>query len=409
MIRCEICHYTKTFDIKPPDTSCPECGCRDDGDPAFRVFQFAVPMAFRTDLSWGKDAMDDSEILTTGVSTAAETDQQPFASVPHTNSEISMSQGGRVYRVNNRRGLSFTGALGMTSNGNIRLNNQWIDERFQPENNFVATGPAEKIAIVAPKTTDVLRIRPLAVAPGLLLDPLASAGIRGAYYSASFILRFVAAQELDADPDEFDISDVRVDKLNDGTRVGVIIINDHLANGAGFTAWLGTNWAKILHTSVNPTAASDTFAGMLFSKSHRDHCDSSGYDCLKNYRNMAYHGLLDWRLGVSLLRAMSSCSFMVGLDGNFGMPDLDGWMNFAFRLRASFCRSFSASVPRDFGPLPGFEIGNKQVLVIHPLWNPKNPIGLLAEAMASADQTRIQTMDTFNMLRREGWSYRKLI
>lgn len=409
MIRCESCHYTKTFDSKPPDTSCPECGCRDDGDPAFRVFQFAVPMAFRTDLSWGKDAMDDAEILTTGVSTAAEPDQQPFASVPLTNSEISLSQGGRVYRVNNRRGLSFTGALGTTSIGSVRLDNQWIDERFQPEINFAATGPAEKIAIVSPKTTDVLRIRPVAVAPGLLLDPLASAGIRAAYYSASFILRFVAAEELDVDPDEFDISDVRGDKLNDGTRIGEIIINDHLANGAGFTAWLGTNWAKILQASINPLAASNTFVGSLFSKDHRDHCRSSGYDCLNNYRNMAYHGLLDWRLGINLLRAMNSPTFACGLGGDFGIPDLDGWIDMALLLRASFCRSFSAATPRDFGPLPGFEVGNKQVIVIHPLWNPKNPVGLLAKAMASADQTKVRTMDTFNMLRREGWSYRKLI
>ena len=37
-------------------------------------------------------------------------------------------------------------------------------------------------------------------------DPLFSNGaIKGAYYSAAFILRAVAAEQLDADPEEFDV------------------------------------------------------------------------------------------------------------------------------------------------------------------------------------------------------------
>ncbi len=410
MSRCESCHYTKTFDSQPSDTLCPNCGCKTDDDPAFRVFQFAVPSAFRTDLSWGKDAQEDSDLLPTGASTAAETDQVACADIPSTNSAIALSEGGRVYRVNNRRGQLFRGGVGQTGFGSTRLDNQWIDDRYHQATglNFVLSGPIEELAIVAPKTTDVLRARPSAVTPGMIFDPLAGVGIKAAYYSGSFILRFVAAEELDVDPDEFDISDVRSVRLDDGTRVGEFIINDHLANGAGFTAWLGSNWETILREAVNPLAASNTFAGALFSKSHRDGCDAAGYDCLKNYRNMAYHGLLDWRLGISFLRSMSSAKFTCGLDGDFSLPDLEGWIDRAFSLRDSFCRSFNATASRDFGPLPGFEVGGKQVIVIHPLWNPRQPTGLLAQAMATADQNKVRTLDTFNMLRRQGWSYRRL-
>ena len=83
-----------------------------------------------------------------------------------------------------------------------------------------------------------LRIRPATVPPGILLDPLASVGVKSAYYSAAFILRVVSAERLDIDPDEFDISNVRQVELVDETKVGEIVINDHLANGAGFTAWI---------------------------------------------------------------------------------------------------------------------------------------------------------------------------
>ena len=54
-----------------------------------------------------------------------------------------------------------------------------------------------RIALAAPKTTDVLRIRPSSVLDGLTLDPLLShGGVKAAYYSAAFILRSVAAERL---------------------------------------------------------------------------------------------------------------------------------------------------------------------------------------------------------------------
>ena len=272
---------------------------------------------------------------------------------------------------------------------------------------FTQEAVAEAVAIVAPKTTDVLRVRPATVSPGLLLDPLASAGIKAAYYSAAFILRFVAAEELDIDPDELDISNVRQIQLANGTRAGEIIINDHLANGAGFTAWIEGNLAKILGTATSVNAPRNTFIGALLSDDHRMRCDSSGYDCLQNYRNMAFHGLLDWRLGVSLLRSLQSPAFNCALDGVHSLPDLHGWFDLATTLRDSFCRSFNTT-SRVFGPLPGLEVGGRQVIIVHPLWDMAKPAGLLAEAKLTCTQGEVRTLDTFNLLRRQGWAYRSL-
>ena len=73
-----------------------------------------------------------------------------------------------------------------------------------------------------------------------------------------------------------------------------------------------------------------------------------------------------------------------------------------------FCNSFPAR-PREFDQLPGFELGSRQVVVIHPVWNSHSPDGLLAEAIASSDHpSGPQTLDTFNLLRRLGWSYQSL-
>lgn len=409
MSRCERCHYTATSEGPPQDGDCPECGCSVLDDPPFRLFQFTVPLAFRTSLSKGRDALEEEEILATGVSTVAESDPQPCRPVAHTNSAIAYSGAGRVYRVNNRRGLLFRGALGTTLRRNLRLDHQWIDHRFQADDGLVFTpqDATESLAIVAPKTTDMLRIRPGSVPPGLVLDPLASAGVKAAYYSAAFILRFVAAEELDVDPDELDISNVRQVELPSGTKAGEIIINDHLANGAGFTAWLESNWRAVLDTATSLNEPRNTTIGALISEDHKIACDSSGYDCLRNYRNMAFHGLLDWRLGISFLRSLHSPGFACGLDGDFSLPELDGWLDLAARLRDSFTRSFNTAA-RDFGPLPGFEVGGRQVIIIHPLWDLVQPTGLLERATEACGPGEVRALDTFNLMRRQGWAYRSL-
>ena len=411
MQRCERCHFTKTTDDEPDNEFCPECGCDKNGErTAFRVYQFAVPLGFRTSMHPGRDAKDEDDLLAMGTASVAESEPQPCNNVPATNSAIAYSSAGRVYRVNDRSGELFTGQLGTTNRNGEVLESQWIDERFQDVDGiaFSPVSPPESLALASPKTTDVLRIRPASVAVGLCLDPLASSGaIKAAYYSAAFILRSLAAEMIDTDPDEFDVSNVRQVELATGQRAGEIVLSDHLANGSGYVSWVHNNWADVLARATSDGEPENTFIGALTSASHRQNCDSAGYDCLRQYRNMRFHGLLDWRLGLSLLRAISDDTFACGLDHDFITPDLEGWKNFARERRDAFCSTFGCS-PRDFGPLPGFVVGTYQVLIVHPLWDTHSPQGLLAEAHATASPSPPKHLDTFNLLRRESWSYQSL-
>ena len=108
--------------------------------------------------------------------------------------------------------------------------------------------------------------------------------MKAAYYSAAFIIRAAAADRLDIDPEELDISNVRRFELPDGSFAGEIIINDHLANGAGFTRWIGAHWRELLDSIVRPEAGS--LGAAFVSPAHRSECDSSCPDCLRHYRNM---------------------------------------------------------------------------------------------------------------------------
>lgn len=412
MLRCQRCQYTDISDQLIEKTECPQCqATTEDG---FRVFKWAVPLAFRTSLNQGEDAKTEYDILITGAASIAESQPLDFDLVENTNTQIAFSNSGRVFRVNDNRGQLFTGAVGQATfgSGDELLNHQWIEKRFQKQQKgvkFKQTGDIENLAIISPKTTGVLRVKPAILPPGLCLDPLSfGSGVKAAFYSAAFIIRGVVAERLDIDPEELDISGLRQVTLEETEeKVGELVINDKLPNGSGFTKWLEEHWQEILQEIVNPNANSDTFAGSIISPQHRQKCDSSCYDCLQQYRNMNYHGLLDWRLGLSLIRVLENSNFQCGLDGDFSTPDLEKWMETATTLRNNFCQSFSC-IPEHFGSLPGFKVGNKTVIIVHPLWNLENPIGVLADAIATLEPDHIKYVDTFNLLRRSSWCYQKL-
>ena len=372
MLRCQRCQYIQTSIEEINEQNCPIC--QADSSVGLRIFQWAVPLGFRTSLKTGADAKEEYDILISGAASVAESNLRGLHIVPNTNTQIDFSEAGNVYRINDNRGQYFSGCIGTASVGKSGfLTNQWIDTRFQSTHNnddrtvsFKPTGETEAIAIVAPKTTGVLRIQPVKVPEGLCLDPITQgSAIKAAFYSAAFIVRSVTAQELDIDPEELDVSGLRQVVRNNGDqKVGELVISDRLANGSGFTDWLAKHWKDILKEQI--LNSKNSFAEAIVDQKHRDKCDSSCYDCLQQYRNMNYHGLLDWRLGLSLLRVLANDNFSCGLDGKFDTPDLDGWLHTATKLRDTFCSSFSYCSPQQFGELVGFTLGDKKVIVVHP-------------------------------------------
>ncbi|MEO8381596.1 MAG: DEAD/DEAH box helicase [Acidobacteriota bacterium] len=413
MARCESCFDTPPVTVERPDTDhCGNCGTLTTDNPPFRVFQIAVPAAFRTYYGWGDDAKEDGEIASGGTATIAESSALTYVPVAGTNTSIAFTQG-RVYRLNTNRGQLFAGARGTASlnDRKYQMQNQWIAEAFQGANppgvvNFQATGPREEIALAAPKTTDLLRIRPASSPIGLQLDPRENrSAVKAAYYSAAFILRSIAAEMLDIDTDELNVSSIR--RLQDDT--GEIIINDHLPNGAGFTRWMNAHFDELLERATAVPSPAGSFTAMLTNERHRQNCDHACPDCLRTFRNMSYHGLLDWRLGLSLLRTLGSASSQCGLDGVFDTPELRGWPVRAVALRDSLATSFQGE-SADFGPLPGVWFGDLPVVIIHPLWNQHRPVGIFADAVAAIPATTptIRYRDTFNLQRRLSWTYQSL-
>jgi DEAD/DEAH box helicase domain-containing protein len=414
---CKSCGNMNSSDHAEVSNSCPECGQPADDSQRFKQFQIVIPQAFRTDLSRGQDAKEDGDVFFGAPSIMAETKNDLPSNIPGTNTSAIFKDDDRIWRINDNSGNLFQGSIMSTppppiGNSSVpRLQSQWIGSAFGAQD-------IDEFALAAGKTTEILRLRPSSIPPGLNLNPftqlspvqkLISAGVKGSIYSAAFLLQRLLASELDIDPEEIEIASIQPVNLSDDSqeRVAEIILSDRLANGAGFVKWAYERFTYLLESVFE--AEPKSYMSKILHIDHQS-CDHACYDCLKVYRNMTYHGLLDWRLGISYLRILSNDNYQAGLDGNFNFPELQNWFQAATIHRDNFIKVFDNLQPREFNGLPGFEVGNLRVIITNSLWDINNPQGILAQAVANALSGGFQVnyLDTFNLSRRPGECYKRL-
>ena len=140
------------------------------------------------------------------------------------------------------------------------------------------------------KRTDALLIGLQRAPAGWSIRPY-DAGRRGSWYSLGFLLRAEAARQLDIGSTELTVgySGDAVDRA--GETHAEVFLADSLENGAGYCTRLGQlDQLGLLLQST------DQFATDLGKPPH-DECQSSCPDCLRDFTNLVFHPLLDWRLG----------------------------------------------------------------------------------------------------------------
>ena len=447
MARCVRCHFVSTMAVptppQPQRDTCPRCGAT--GATGYREFEVRTPAAFFTrGLSSGNDAREDSDIISTPAARLAEIPDATPDLVAGANVAKVFRPDGRLYTLNDNGGALFTGDF---INDNL-IRNRGSDG---PINRWVAApNGSDSIGLVAPKTSDALVFRLRRVPPGIELSPIrplpgeltnsdascfVRPGVNSALASAAFLIRSVAADELDIDPEEFDICHMRLasvghDETGRERRTGEFILADHLPNGSGFTRWLNENLAKVLGKVISAADAAAAghglsnedhgeFLASLFGNGHVNGCKWSCYSCLRNFRNMRYHPLLDWRLGTSMIRILMGATEQAGFDGDWQKIELQGWPTSAQGAVCTFVKNFQTSGPAGIEslsgtPLPVFRFHDWHVVVRHPLWDTKDPRGLFAEAIATAageggGLLNVLSVDSFDLARRPSWVFQKLM
>jgi DEAD/DEAH box helicase domain-containing protein len=141
-----------------------------------------------------------------------------------------------------------------------------------------------------------------------------------------------------------------------------------------------------------------SFYDPLVGAAHANACQTSCPDCLRDFSNLAFHNILDWRLGLDLAR--------LALDPN---ADIDFTVSYWQSLAIATATAYFAAQPQwqfvTLAGVPAGRRGNTIEIVVHPLWdtNPNNFCPQLSAAYAqavAAGAQRVTCKSIFEVLRR---------
>lgn len=260
-------------------------------------------------------------------------------------------------------------------------------------------GDGHRISLLDRRRTDILLVDLPSWPDGVYADPRRPEG-RAAWYSFGFLLRKAAAVLLDVRTNEIDVG---MQTYSDGAKLRArAFLSDHLENGAGYCTRISDpNVFRELLKSAEDMVAGP--AGWT-SLDHAETCGVSCPSCLREYGNLPYHGLLDWRLAHDMLRvAVGGSEATIDLRS----PQAGGQDNVWLRLvegggdvlgppAAAF--GYQAVVepgmPRVF-----INEGGTCLVECHPLWRDDNPA--LVE-VRSRRESAVRAINPFRIARRPG-------
>ena len=326
--------------------------------------RLVIPKAFRTDKIIGNKGEYNQEDDTRSNYSPVEIWVNAKSSAPASLSEGSLiwevwngdNKKGDVWYINTNNGELFRGERAIRKNsGSFVIEPRFFSQQITPTNeaqvigsspNFMIEGfykrdywstdtRPERIAIGTKKVTDILCLSmDIAKIPQVInINCLTGnrSAIIAAFYSAATLIQRTFADEIDIQPEEIEISEVKIDPVN---GMPSIYLNDKAANGAGFISLLckrdpATGVLKlqsIMEDIVSPNPKSKFIRAIL---NHKDECATACPKCLDTFYNRGIHHVLDWRLGMDIIKLMIDRSYEMGYSNLSSTPygDLAKIMN----------------------------------------------------------------------------------
>lgn len=371
--RCENCYavtYLENQPIAPPvsDTdlqiqTCPVCKA-----DAMVIIDAREPKDFFTDLS-----PDDFEgrfewtprSTRPSIGFKAKGASQTFANVEvgHLYDDITS--------INDNGGAGGFDFFDTTVYGKDRAGAYTIALDAEKNKYVQSKGQGHRIALLSRRKTDILLVRIQKWPDGVFADPVTVEG-RAAWYSFAFWLGTAASVHLDIDPTELQAGIRTI--LANHNPAGEAFLCDQLENGAGYCSFLSTpaEFQQLLEYA--DLASPKSIAKEWLNPNHAEECDTSCNFCLREYNNLPYHSLLDWRLALDMVR--------IARHGT--APDLvskwatepNPWTNSLDGAIPNTLARLGYGPQETFGSLRGYvsQGKRKQVLIeVHPLWTTEHP------------------------------------
>lgn len=378
--------------------------------------RLVIPKAFRTDRIIGNKGEYNQEDDTRSNYTPVEIWVDAKSSAPASISGGTLlwevwngdNKKGDVWYINTNNGELFRGERAIRKNaGSYLVEPRFFSQQITPANeaqvigsspNFMVDGfykkdywstdnNPERIAIGAKKVTDILCLSlDISKIPQVInLNCLTGnrSAIIAAFYSAATLIQRTFADEIDIQPEEIEISKVKIDPTS---GMPSIYLNDKAANGAGFISLLcktdpisgALKLQSIMEDIVSPNPKSKFIRAIL---SHKDECATACPKCLDTFYNRGIHHVLDWRLGMDIIKLMIDGTYEMGYSDLSSTPygDLAKIMNeLGERVEHAHPAGNIVYTKNDLhdwhsGYFTTMERGVSLVEhLVHPLWNASN-------------------------------------
>ncbi|CNK54575.1 Lhr-like helicases [Yersinia pseudotuberculosis] len=428
MKACPVCHVWTPINHQVHE--CTACGAVMDD---IEQYQCYVPYGFITSLE-DKSVKEDIDQTLTNASRVSVAEAYSFSAIQESDTNVAIQLQSQIclHRLNrgtyaDERWSGFNAVQGslrvpFRKGGTyqpLMANRVWVDSqlleadlllkrRFTPWQESKTS-----FYLAAPKVTDLLALMVVNTPVGLQLQTQA---FRAAALSAAFIIVNYASKELlDIDPEEIEILEPRVQRLEDGRLAPILQMADRLVNGSGLCERLqqkGISGTPIILEVMRAIVSNknDFPLKELLDKDHREKCFQGCYYCLHRYGNQAYHGLLDWRLGLDVIQLLLDENYDAGLNGDFSAPGIADWRENALRLAKEAASLFNSEI-RMVGHIPLIGVGPQRwVAVTHPFWSVDGVFTANSELerLFLEWQLEKETVSTFDLSRRMGAVMTKL-
>lgn len=440
---CDCCRsWELAFQAPTADEECSKCLALLPPSVWIQSFE---PAAFRTDF---RPRTDDNFSSSRGYR----------GSVPITKSEVFKKAGNTNLSVFAGRGSVLALNRGTYDSDNQKWNGYAVEPLVIKQKHFnreldlleqmIMPDEAEKLVkngyatrsglplkdfwLGALKVTDLMLLQPQVANPALALgdffysaaissstpelSDLKKTAIRAAAISASYIIANKATMELDLDLEELMVLEPRLIKGIDGDWQPVLQFADQLVNGSGLSTALGepdpVSGVPLIADVINRTLNDLTTYPLnkWDDDAHRHECTQACYKCLLRYSNQPFHGILDWRLGLSFLRAFHDGTYLAGSDGNFDFIELtdwnrivtDGLMRLTETLTTPTRLITDGAVPMLETKIKGKSRG---LVIVHPLWS-SQVVDRIKQSEQARFDSEISVADSFTLERRLWAVYR---
>jgi DEAD/DEAH box helicase domain-containing protein len=203
---------------------------------------------------------------------------------------------------------------------------------------------------------------------------------KAAFYSWAYLLRKSVCDYLDVETSEFDMGY----RVSPDTKLHEIYIVEKADNGAGYCNYLnGTENIDIsIEVFIGKLLKEGSIYKLLTTKDHPK-CSSSCYDCLRDYYNQQYHGLLNWRIALDLAALANNPNEKLDFQQEYWVNYINGVLvpTLENKLKAKKINSDDLIFLKE----------EEYFIITHPFWSER-------KIQAIADKNQIESCTKINII-----------